>query len=126
MGPFSLVHVDVGETVAFAARYDPRFSAMRRSGAWLQPHPWVEALLLTPILARNAELVEYTCRDAGDVTLPWSIEDNRPALRGLFRLFQQQMESENRAAAITTGQRLLKLNPSDEHGVRLVLERLSH
>jgi cytokinin dehydrogenase len=43
--PFRLVHTDDGDTVAFAARYDSRFTTMRKSGAWTQPHPWVEALL---------------------------------------------------------------------------------
>lgn len=42
---FRLLHIDDGDTVAFASRYDTRFAAMRRSGAWEQPHPWVEAIL---------------------------------------------------------------------------------
>jgi len=42
---FRLLHTDDGDTVAFAPRYDGRFVAMRRSGAWELPHPWVEALL---------------------------------------------------------------------------------
>ena len=42
---FRLVHVEDNDTVAFAARYDARFAGMRNSGAWLQPHPWVEAML---------------------------------------------------------------------------------
>jgi len=42
---FRLVHVEDNDTVAFAARYDARFAAMKRSGAWLQAHPWVEAML---------------------------------------------------------------------------------
>ena len=45
LGLFRLVHVEDNDTVAFAARYDARFAAMKRSGAWLQPHPWVEAML---------------------------------------------------------------------------------
>ena len=45
LGLFRLVHVEDNDTVAFAARYDARFAGMRRSGAWLQPHPWVEAML---------------------------------------------------------------------------------
>jgi hypothetical protein len=88
--------------------------------------PWVDALLLTPILDRNAELVEVTCRGAGDVVLPWSIEENRPALRGLFRLFQQQLGADRRADAIATAQKLLQLNPSDDHGVGSVLKELTH
>lgn len=88
--------------------------------------PWVDALLLCPLLARNAELVEATCREAGEVVLPWSIEENRPALRGLFRLFQQQLGGGNRAAALATANRLLRLNPADDHRVGSVLEHLSH
>jgi len=87
--------------------------------------PWVDALLLTPILTRSAELVEATCRGADDAVLPWGIEENRPALRGLFRLFQQHLGAESRAAARATGQLLLRLNPSDEHGVAAVLEQIN-
>jgi cytokinin dehydrogenase len=42
---FRLVHQEDSATIAFAARYDPRFMSMRRSGAWTQAHPWVEAML---------------------------------------------------------------------------------
>jgi hypothetical protein len=87
--------------------------------------PWVEALLLCPLLERNAELLDITCRDAGEVTLPWSIECNRPALRGLFRLFQQQLGGENHTAARATAEKLLRLNPTDDHGIGSVLEQLS-
>ena len=87
---------------------------------------WVDALLLCPLLARSAELVEATCRDAGGLVLPWSIEENRPALRGLFRLFQQQLEGGNRAAAMATANRLLQLNPADDHRVGSALEQLTH
>jgi tetratricopeptide (TPR) repeat protein len=88
--------------------------------------PWVDALLLCPVLARSAELVEATCSEAGELLLPWSIEENRPALRGLFRLFQQQLGGGNRAAAMATANRLLRLNPSDDHRVGSALEHLSH
>jgi tetratricopeptide (TPR) repeat protein len=87
---------------------------------------WVDALLLAPLLARSAELVEVTCRGAGELVLPWSLEANRPALRGLFRLFQQQLGGENRATAIATAKLLLRLNPADDHRVGSTLEHLSH
>jgi cytokinin dehydrogenase len=45
LSAFRLVHLEDGSTAEFAARYDPRFAAMRRSGAWTQPHPWVEAFV---------------------------------------------------------------------------------
>ncbi|HVY44583.1 MAG TPA: hypothetical protein VHB21_01840, partial [Minicystis sp.] len=49
--PFRLVHLEDDETVAYAARYDARFAAMRISGAWEQAHPWVEAMLPGPAIA---------------------------------------------------------------------------
>ena len=87
--------------------------------------PWVESLLLIPLLTRNAALVDAACGGAGEVLLPWTIEDNQPALRGLFRLFQQQLGTHDRTAAIATGHKLLRLNPADIHGVGSVLENLS-
>jgi tetratricopeptide (TPR) repeat protein len=83
--------------------------------------PWVDALLLHPILARSAELIDLACLEIGEGTLPWDIGDNRPALRALFRLFQQYLERDHGAAAIITGEQLLYLNPGDDHGVRSVL-----
>jgi hypothetical protein len=71
-------------------------------------------------------LVAAACQDAVDVTLPWSIEANRPALRGLFRLFQQQAGNEHRAEATGTAQTLLRLNPDDDHRVGSALEHLIH
>jgi tetratricopeptide (TPR) repeat protein len=85
---------------------------------------WVDALLLSPLLERNAELVEFSCCAAGEIALPWSIEANRPALRGLYRLFQQQLGGEKRAAACATAARLLRLNPADDHGVAAALDEL--
>jgi tetratricopeptide (TPR) repeat protein len=96
-------------------------------GRHSQAHaPWVDALLLCPLLTRTSELVEATCHEAGELVLPWSIEDNRAALRGLFRLFQQQLGGGNRAAAMVTANWLLRLNPADDHRVGSVLEHLSH
>jgi tetratricopeptide (TPR) repeat protein len=88
--------------------------------------PWVDALLLCPLLARTAQLLEATCRDTRELVLPWSIEENRPALRGLFRLFQQQLGGGTRAAAMATARRLLQLNPADDHRVGPALEQLTH
>jgi cytokinin dehydrogenase len=45
LGHRELVHVEDGDTVDFASRYDPRFEMMRATGAWAQPHPWFECML---------------------------------------------------------------------------------
>jgi hypothetical protein len=87
---------------------------------------WVDALLLAPLLTRTAALVEAACQDTAEVVLPWTLEENRPALRGLFRLFQQQLGHHDQAAATATAHELLRLNPADPLGVGSVLENLSH
>jgi hypothetical protein len=87
---------------------------------------WVDALLLAPLLTRTAALVEAACQDTAEVVLPWILEENRPALRGLFRLFQQQLGHHDQAAATATAHELLRLNPADPLGVGSVLENLSH
>jgi cytokinin dehydrogenase len=46
--PYRLVNVEDDDTRTFQDRYQPRFRAMRRLGAWDQPHPWVEAFLDLP------------------------------------------------------------------------------
>jgi SEC-C motif len=86
--------------------------------------PWVEALLLNPILTRSAGLIDLASRDIGEGILPWGVVDNRPALRALFRLFQQCLGHSNNAAATAIGAKLLRLNPGDDHGVRSVLDHL--
>ena len=85
---------------------------------------WVDALLLTPLLTRSAALVDLACQDAGEVVLPWAVEENRFALRAAFRLFQQQVGSHDRVAAIATAQKLLRLNPADHHAVGPALANL--
>lgn len=45
LGHRELVHAESNEGVAFAARADARFEMMRMTGAWHQPHPWLEYFL---------------------------------------------------------------------------------
>jgi cytokinin dehydrogenase len=40
-----MVHEEESDTVAFAARADPRFEMMARSGASAQAHPWLECFI---------------------------------------------------------------------------------
>jgi tetratricopeptide (TPR) repeat protein len=84
----------------------------------------LDALLLAPLLERSALLVDLACKNAGDITLPWSCAGNRPALRGLHRLVQQYLGRGRRPAAITVAETLLRLNPEDDHDVRATLEQL--
>jgi cytokinin dehydrogenase len=45
LSPAHVVHVDDETAAEFAARYQPRFDGMLRSGAWQQLHPWLESLV---------------------------------------------------------------------------------
>jgi tetratricopeptide (TPR) repeat protein len=86
---------------------------------------WVDALLLTPLLTRSSALVDLACQAQAEAILPWDIEENRVALRALFRLFQQQLDGDDQAVAIATGRKLLRLNPADHHAVGAVLQGLT-
>ena len=54
--PYRTLHREHMDTMAFAARYDPRFAMMRASGADALAHPWFECLL--PIAACATVLPE--------------------------------------------------------------------
>jgi cytokinin dehydrogenase len=51
LSPAEVVHVDDETAAEFAARYQPRFDGMARSGAWQQLHPWLECLISARRLA---------------------------------------------------------------------------
>ncbi|MEW5849459.1 MAG: FAD-binding oxidoreductase [Myxococcota bacterium] len=52
--PYRRIHVEDNDTGAFAARYEPRFEVMRRTGAWQEAHPWLEAFV--PVASLGALL----------------------------------------------------------------------
>jgi tetratricopeptide (TPR) repeat protein len=89
-------------------------------------HPQAEApglddLLLGPVLARNETIIAHTCPNNAKNAVPWVIEGNRPALRGLVRAFQWRLAREERDSAVTTAERLVELNRDDHHGLRFML-----
>lgn len=43
--PYRRIHVEDDDLIAHAGRYDFRFAAMRRTGAWEHSHPWLEAFV---------------------------------------------------------------------------------
>jgi cytokinin dehydrogenase len=53
LSPAQVVHVDDETAAEFAARYQPRFDGMHRSGAWQQLHPWLECLIPARWLAAH-------------------------------------------------------------------------
>jgi len=84
-------------------------------------HPGARRLenpLLAPLLRRNETILERACGHLGDALLPWSRVENRAALRGLVRLLQHHLGRDDRAGAQALADKLLRLNPADDHGVR--------
>lgn len=83
--------------------------------------PWVAQTLLLPLLERAFEIVAASLDDDKRLTLPWSDERNRPALRLLFRLHLHHSDAGEHTAAVPFMEMLLRLNPSDNHGIRAEL-----
>ena len=95
-------------------------------GTAVARHPQAEApglddLLLGPVLARNEAILGRAHRQGANLTLPWVIASNRPALRGLMRSVQWRLARKERSRAAVTAELLLDLNPDDNHGVRFML-----
>lgn len=80
--------------------------------------PWVARALLPPLLARAQAILERAIPREDPHTIPWACEQNRPALRLLFRHYLYQMEAGDPAATARALEDLLRLNPRDNHGVR--------
>jgi len=82
--------------------------------------PWIGDALLAPLLGRAHSILDRLTGSSTGRVIPWSIAENRPALRLLFRLYLFQAESASEDAADTL-ETLLKLNPRDNHGIRAEL-----
>jgi len=67
------VHVEEDTSAEFASRYDVRFAAMRVTGAWDLPHPWLECILSLPAaletLPRVLEMLPAFLGDGHRLTL---------------------------------------------------------
>jgi hypothetical protein len=83
--------------------------------------PWINRTLLTPLLERVGQIVERILPERSTRTIPWDSEENRPALRLLFRLYLTRSEEGRESAAVETLNTLLRLNPTDNHGARAEL-----
>ena len=85
--------------------------------------------LLEPLLVRSVTLLDHHLGPSfGDQeTLAWSWMENRPALRSLAHLCVLVLEDPARGAPsdafIALAERLLSLNPNDNHGMRESLSR---
>jgi tetratricopeptide (TPR) repeat protein len=108
--PESFDSIDILDDIATALARHPRADA-----------PGLDDLLLGPVLTRHETIVAHACPRKAKVALPWVIEANRPALRGLVRAFQWHMARNERGPAVNTAERLLELNQDDPHSLRLIV-----
>ncbi|MBK5930935.1 hypothetical protein CCR82_10450 [Halochromatium salexigens] len=83
--------------------------------------PWVAHTLLGPLYQRALAIIDTSVAATGIASLPWSAERNRPALRLLFRAYLHEAEAGREEAAAAVVERLLALNPQDNHGARAEL-----
>jgi tetratricopeptide (TPR) repeat protein len=83
--------------------------------------PWINRSLLTPLLERARRILGRVLPEPSSRTIPWSAEENRPALRLLFRLYLARVDEGRERDAVEILHTLLRLNPSDNHGVRAEL-----
>ncbi|WP_242519162.1 SEC-C domain-containing protein [Halochromatium roseum] len=83
--------------------------------------PWVSHTLLGPLYKRALAIIDATVAETGVGCLPWRAERNRPALRLLFRAYLHEAEAGREEAAAAVVERLLALNPQDNHGARAEL-----
>ncbi len=86
------------------------------------------ATILEPLLERGAALLELNlAAAAGGATLQWGWPENRPALRMLAHLAYRAAAAMDRSASherfVGVAERLLALNPGDNHFVREPLTR---
>lgn len=83
--------------------------------------PWIAHALLSPLLDRAWEILREALPVETPHQIPWSREQNRPGLRLLYRRYLRQMEEGEAEGAQETLEALLRLNPSDNHGIRAEL-----
>ncbi len=81
----------------------------------------VDELLLEPILRRAQSIIELPASNRDDIHLAWICTDNRPALRCLVNLLFFEENQGNERVAMELANRLLSLNPDDNHGFRTML-----
>jgi tetratricopeptide (TPR) repeat protein len=82
--------------------------------------PGVENDVFSAIVERGATIA-LSATSGVDTTLPWVVPQNRPALRLLSRRIDQLLDEDDDEDAARLMQRILQLNPNDNHGFRSLL-----
>lgn len=85
-------------------------------------HSSLRDRLLRPLLMRTVAILERALAAGppghGAVRLRWLVGENRPVLRALFRLHEGAVIAGRDEEARRLAERLLELNPDDNHGTR--------
>lgn len=111
--PAALDSLDVLDDIATALMDHPQYGA-----------PWFNIEVVLPVLQRGAAILEKAVAGEDQPVLPWLHPGNRPALRSLSRLLGLALGADDEDEANRLAERLLALNPDDNHGVRsLVINR---
>lgn len=109
--PEAFNSIDLLDDLAMAAALHPQLH-----------HPDIPDRLGRPSLERGIAILERTLAGASAEVPPgrlsWGLTRNGPALRALFRLHELEALVHRDAEARRLAERLLALNPDDNHGVR--------
>jgi tetratricopeptide (TPR) repeat protein len=88
---------------------------------------WLDETMLKPILHRAEAILEKALEADTDAQLHWVMHENRPVLRALSRLVQLTMLDGDLNELLLRAQRLIAINPHDNHGFRMiVMNQLIH
>ncbi len=83
------------------------------------PASGIIATFYLPLLRRSEAILDKVlvgCQSP--CRLPWLFDENRPALRSLYRLAYCYLNCEQHRKFISAADKLLAINPRDNHGIR--------
>lgn len=140
--PFSVNDTPFGDTDPWQPATEARW------GAWLEAHPeafdsldilddiatalnlhpqfgagWLDDVLLGPVLSRAVAIVDQAIAKRRTPRLEWGWMGNRPALRSLVRFGWLHQRAGRHEQDFVLAERLVALNPLDNHGLRTELMR---
>ena len=113
--PAAFDSLDILDDLATTLMLHPQFGAA-----------WLNETLLIPLLQRSEAITEKALAAAGEPQLHWVMPGNRPALRAMARLANiKAIMDDEQEEALRRAQRLITINPHDNHGFRsIVMNRL--
>jgi tetratricopeptide (TPR) repeat protein len=111
--PAAFDSLDIVDDLATALMLHPQAGA-----------PWLDEALLKPILLRAEAILEKVLATTPDLQLYWVVPENRPGLRALSRLLNMAMFSSDQNEVLRRAQRLIAINPNDNHGFRMIVMNL--